>query len=73
LPLIRAANNGISAMIDPFGRITASLDMNARGVIDPPLPLATAQPPYARWGDALFVLNALLFLMAAYFWPKRSF
>lgn len=65
LPFIRAANNGISAMIDPQGRITASLDLNVRGVIDPQIPPAIPPPPYARWGDMLFLLNAGLFLVLA--------
>ncbi len=67
LPLIRAANNGISAIIDPHGRITASLDMNVRGVIDSPLPPVSAPPLYSRWGDNLFLLNAAIFLAAAFF------
>ncbi len=65
LPLVRAANNGISAIIDAQGRILARLDMNERGVIDPPIPPAASQPPYARWGDLMFVLNSALFLLLA--------
>ena len=34
LPLVRAANNGISAVVDGYGRVLATLDLNARGVID---------------------------------------
>jgi apolipoprotein N-acyltransferase len=34
LPLIRAANTGISAFVDPFGRISKGLDYNKKGVID---------------------------------------
>lgn len=34
LPLIRAANNGISAIIDPLGRVVAGLDYNQKGEID---------------------------------------
>jgi apolipoprotein N-acyltransferase len=65
LPLVRAANNGISAMIDAHGRIIAALDLNVQGTIDPPIPPGTVPPPYARWGDALFFLNASLFLIGA--------
>jgi apolipoprotein N-acyltransferase len=61
LPIIRAANNGISALIDGNGRLLASLGLNARGVIDAALPPALAPPIYARWGDGLFLLNAFLF------------
>lgn len=53
-PLVRAANNGISAVVDSHGRIIAELGMNVRGVIDSGLPKASAQPPYARYGDLIF-------------------
>jgi apolipoprotein N-acyltransferase len=65
LPLVRAANNGISAMIDAHGRVVASLDLNVQGVIDAPIPPVAAPPPYARWGDTVFFFNAALFLIGA--------
>ncbi|TDK35313.1 apolipoprotein N-acyltransferase [Rhizobium deserti] len=34
LPLIRGANTGISAVVDPFGRLTKALGYNQKGVID---------------------------------------
>jgi apolipoprotein N-acyltransferase len=55
LPLIRAANNGVSAAFDPFGRLLGQLDLNVRGVIDVPLPVALPPPVYAQLGDALFL------------------
>ena len=55
LPLVRAANNGISATVDGYGRILARLDLDARGTIDVALPAALAPPPYARSGDSLFL------------------
>lgn len=39
LPVIRAANNGISAVIDPYGRVVRSLKQNEIGVIDAPIPV----------------------------------
>jgi len=56
LALLRAANNGISAAVDPYGRILARLDLNARGTIDVGLPAALAPPPYARLGDIVFLV-----------------
>jgi apolipoprotein N-acyltransferase len=56
LPLIRAANNGISAMIDAQGRVTGRLDLDVRGVIDAELPAALPPPIYARYGDLGFLL-----------------
>ncbi len=39
LPLLRVANNGISAVVDPRGRVVDALAINARGVIDVRLPI----------------------------------
>lgn len=52
LPLVRAANTGVSAVIDARGRIVASLGMLETGVVDALLPGARAATPYARTGDA---------------------
>jgi apolipoprotein N-acyltransferase len=54
LPLVRAANTGISAVIDPFGRVLASLPLGVEAVLDAELPRAIAPPFYARFGDAAF-------------------
>jgi apolipoprotein N-acyltransferase len=56
LPVARAANTGVSAMIDPLGRITASLNLGRMGVVDAPLPVALAPTPYARFGDWIFLI-----------------
>jgi len=53
LPLIRAANNGISAVVDPFGRITARIEMDVVGTVDAVLPAALPATPFARFGDLL--------------------
>ncbi|SHI81458.1 apolipoprotein N-acyltransferase [Wenxinia saemankumensis] len=60
VPLVRAANTGISAMIDARGRITASLPLGVQGALDAPLPPALAPPPYARWGDGPALLLMVL-------------
>src|SRR5690606_267993 len=46
LPQVRAGNNGVSAIIDSYGRITAQLPFNAVSVIDAYLP--PAHVPF--WG-----------------------
>jgi apolipoprotein N-acyltransferase len=61
LPLVRAANDGISAVIDPVGRVVRSLPLGAEGVLDAPLPRAIEPTPYVRFGD----LGAALLLVAA--------
>lgn len=61
LPMIRATPTGISAVIDPWGRIAEDQRMNPgeSGVIDAALPAATGRPPYAIYGDTAFGLIVL--------------
>ncbi len=51
LPLVRAANTGISVVTDAYGRVLAELGINERGVIDGKLPAALpARPVGASMG-----------------------
>ncbi len=50
LPQIRAANTGISAVVDPLGRVLRSLPLGVEGVLDSPLPQALPSTVYATFG-----------------------
>ncbi len=63
LPLVRAANNGISAVVDPLGRIVRALPLGQDGVIDSILPMPIEPTLYARFGDGPVLVLALLFIM----------
>jgi apolipoprotein N-acyltransferase len=66
LPVVRAANTGISAVIDPMGRIVAQLGLGIEGVLDASLPAASAPTVYARFGNisaAILVAIALIFVL----------
>lgn len=64
LPMVRAANTGVSAMIDGYGRVLASLAMEVEGVIDHRLPAARAATPYSRWGDGMLLAVLVVFALA---------
>ena len=65
LPVLRAANNGISAVIDARGRLVASLGLDAVGSIDARLPPPAPATLYGRFGDLAFVAAWLAVLLAA--------
>jgi apolipoprotein N-acyltransferase len=60
IPIVRAANNGVSAAFDGYGRPLGHIDLDVRGVIDVPLPAALQSPPYGRFGDSIFFTIWLL-------------
>jgi apolipoprotein N-acyltransferase len=61
IPIARAANTGISAIIDPLGRITAKLGLDQLGAINGNLPAEIAPTPYSRLREVWL----LLFLSAS--------
>src|SRR5258708_5036882 len=66
LPVVRAANTGISAVIYPLRRIVALLGLGLEGGLDSPLPSPIAPTIYARGGDIptdIIVAAALIFVI----------
>jgi apolipoprotein N-acyltransferase len=67
LPLVRAANTGISGIVDSYGRVIKRLGLGDTGVIDGVLPQPLTPTAYARGGDwnvlALGLIAALLALV----------
>lgn len=53
LPLLRAAQTGISAVFDARGRIVARMGLAETGVVLAPLPKAAPPTPFARFGLAI--------------------
>lgn len=68
LPVLRAANTGISASIDARGAVLRALPLGEAGALDAPLPPALPPTAHARLGDAptvlVLVLCALVALLA---------
>jgi apolipoprotein N-acyltransferase len=63
LPMVRVANNGISAVIDATGRVLERVNLDAIGYADVALPASGEPTLYSRAGDwalvALLLLGAL--------------
>ncbi len=68
LPLVRSANTGISAVVDPYGRIVAMLGLDRIGAVDSPLPRALPPTPFAAYGRLmeLAVLLTAFLVWAAF-------
>lgn len=68
LPIVRDANSGISAVIDPFGRVMASMPLDYQGVLVAPLPAAQPRTIFARLGLILPTSLALLIFAGGLLW-----
>src|SRR3981189_824607 len=69
-PTARAANSGISAIIDAYGRVRARLDLGLRGIVDSDLPVALAPTPFARYGNFI-LLTLIIVCSGAVLWPPK--
>jgi apolipoprotein N-acyltransferase len=58
--VLRSTPTGISAVIDSRGRLLASLPWRTAGAIDSHLPAPASPTPFARFGNVLPLLFALL-------------
>lgn len=69
LPLVRAANTGVSAVIDPWGRTIAELPLGEAGYVDAALPAPLPATLYARTGD--WPILAVLLAAALMGWFRQ--
>ena len=69
LPLVRAANTGVSAVIDRFGRIEVSLELNEAGYLDHSIHggVRTLYSYTGDWPAIVFVLLSMAALL-----PRKS-
>lgn len=70
LPVARAANTGISAVIDAYGRVRESLGLGRMGALDAKLPAALQETFFVRFGS-LATLLLFVLLGGATLWPLR--
>ena len=68
--VLRATNTGISASIDPFGRVVAQLPRNIRAALDVPYGVVTGTTFYTRhgdwfaWGCAIIAIGVFIALIS---------
>jgi apolipoprotein N-acyltransferase len=71
IPIIRSTPTGISALIDPHGRIVQSLPWRTAGVIDATLPGPLEPTLFARLGNIIPLAFGFLLLIAAIALDRR--
>ncbi len=62
--VVRAANTGISMIIDPLGRVRAILPRQEEGVLATSAAMSTVMTPYVVWGDVFAWATMMLLLTA---------
>ena len=62
--ILRDTNTGVTASIDPYGRIVATVPRKIRTVLDAPYALANSTTFYTRYGDWFAYLCAIISLLA---------
>ena len=72
LPVVRAANSGISGVIDAYGQMNARLGLDERGFLDVSLPRALAPTMFASAGNYI-VAGLFIFIFAAALWPPLKY
>lgn len=73
LPVVRAANTGISGVVDPYGRVIASLGLDTAGTVDAELPVAApGRTLFARAGNILPGFLALIMFSTALVFRRRQ-
>lgn len=68
---LRSANRGVSAVIDPRGRVVATLPPLEPGVLKAVVRGYEGATPYARWGNFPVVIGALFAAAAALLAARR--
>jgi apolipoprotein N-acyltransferase len=72
--IVRAANTGVSAIIDPRGNIVARTELGARTVLEGTAAYRTDLTPYVRFGDVFAWSMTLVAAVALGFgvWPREK-
>ncbi len=70
-PMVRAANSGISAIIDGDGGVIVSLGLSRRGVLAAAIRPATEETVYAKTGE-IFGISCSILTLLVFIYPLRG-
>ncbi|MCL1118996.1 apolipoprotein N-acyltransferase [Shewanella seohaensis] len=70
-PLVRATNNGVTAVVDEKGNITAALPQFETGVLSATIPLVTGQTWFAKIGQTPLLLLCGALLLVGFIRRKK--
>ncbi|MDX1402637.1 MAG: apolipoprotein N-acyltransferase, partial [Kiloniellales bacterium] len=74
LPLVRAANTGISAVVDPYGRMIGSLELGTSGILDADLPAPIpSRTVYSFLGNGMVGILVFVLVFLGFLLRKRRF
>jgi apolipoprotein N-acyltransferase len=71
LPIARAANTGISAVILPTGHLYKKIDLQKSGYIDTPIPKPLPPTLYSKFANIPYLITLLTLLLYIYVKRKR--
>ena len=71
-PILRAAANGWSGLVDPYGRWVAKVQPNVKGSQDVTLVKRIAPTPFRQFTNVLWLASALLLATLAGMVPRRA-
>ncbi len=63
IPMVRAANTGVSAIIDAYGRLVSSLPLGEEGVLDGFVPSEHPNSYFQRSGSAFLLIFSVFFIL----------
>lgn len=73
VPLVRSANTGVSAIIDPYGRILSQTGLFQKSALTNPLPFKTEQKTlYSRWLDYPFLIVCFLVIALGLYIERKK-